>query len=276
MALRAPLTHVFRAALIALTLGAGSPSNPVLAGEAYTLGVFPHLPPRELEKVYAPMAADLAEALGRPVHFRSSSTYQKFMKKLDQQAFEIVFVQPFDYVRIADRFGYRPLATRGEPLRAIFTVEPDGPIEDIEDLRGKTVALPPKVAAVSYLVKGHLAKLGIDDVHYKYQRSHVSCMQQVLIGSAAACGTAAPALRFFEHRMDTQLDVVAKTQPIPHTLFAVSPRVPAAEQKLVRDRIVSWADSEAGRKLLSRGKLTPFKRIDDSDYDIVREMLQHQ
>jgi phosphonate transport system substrate-binding protein len=242
--------------------------------KAYVLGVFPHLPPRELEKVFAPIAADLSKAVGRTVLFRSSSTYVKFMGNLDNEDYDIVFVQPFDYVVAADRHGYIPLATRDEPLETLVVVQKGSPITKLEDLRGKKIALPPKVAAVSYLLRAHLQKKGIKpgrDVSLSYHRSHVSCMQQVIIGAADACATAAPALRFFANKMKVEMVIIDRTTSIPHTLFAVHPRVPKADRDRLLQTILSWGQSKQGRQLLQRGRLKPFIRVTDEDYDIVRE-----
>jgi phosphonate transport system substrate-binding protein len=238
-----------------------------------TLGVFPHLPPRELEKVYAPIAALLSETLGKKVNFRSSSSYRKFMKKLDQQAFDIVMVQPFDYVRIADRFGYEPIATRDEALATIVVVPLDSALANLEGLKGKKVALPPSVAAVSLLLKAALKEKGLqaDDVQISYHRSHISCMQQVVIGAVDACGTAAPALRFFTKKMHTKLKIIAETRKIPHTLFAAHPRISVAEREKILQTLQTLHSTEDGRLLLQRGKLKPFIPINDQDYDVVRE-----
>ncbi|KPJ94799.1 MAG: hypothetical protein AMJ53_04555 [Gammaproteobacteria bacterium SG8_11] len=236
-----------------------------------TLGVFPHLPPRELEKVYAPIAAVFSEALGKKVRFRSSSSYKKFMDKLDQQAFDIVMVQPFDYVRIADSFGYVPIATRDEALATIVVVPQDSALTDLASLKGKKVALPPSVAAVSLLLKAALKEQGLnDDVQISHHRSHISCMQQVVIGAVDACGTAAPALRFFMDKMDTQLKIIAETRKIPHTLFAAHPKISAAERDKILQALQSLSATEEGRQLLKRGKLKPFVPVNDHDYDVVR------
>jgi phosphonate transport system substrate-binding protein len=237
-----------------------------------TLGVFPHLPPRELEKVYAPIAALLSEALGRKVQFRSSSSYQKFMKKLDQQAFDIVMVQPFDYVRIADKFGYVPIAARDEALSAIVVVPMDSALTNLESLKGKKVALPPSVAAVSLLLKAALKEKGMQagDVQISHYRSHISCMQQVVIGAVDACGTAAPALRFFADKMDTKLKIIAETRKIPHTLFAAHPKISAGEREKILQTLKAMSATENGRRLLQRGKLKPFIPVTDQAYDVVR------
>lgn len=241
----------------------------------YLMGVFPHLPPRELEKVFAPMAADLAEVINHDILFRSSTTYEKFTARLDKQEFDIAFVQPFDYVRAADNHGYLPLATRTQRLSAILVAKPESRLTDSASLKGKGISLPPESAAVSHLVKNHLMKKGLDlatDIRISHHRSHISCMQQVLIGAADACGTAAPALRFFEKRMKVKLKTVMRTMDIPHALFSIHPRVPKKEREKIRQRILNWANTEKGRALLKRGSLKPFVAISDADYDIVRKM----
>ena len=243
----------------------------------YIMGVFPHLPPRELEKIYAPMAADISRVIGKPVIFRTSSSYQKFMEQLDNQEFDIAFVQPFDYIRIADKYGYTPLATRQEMLSAILVIQQDSSIQSIKDLNGKTIALPPVVAAVSYLIKNHLLKNGLktgEDVTIVHTHSHVSCMQKVLSGKADACGTAAPALRFFEYKMKVSLRAIGRTRSIPHTLFSIHPRVPAEHVKAIKELILGWFKSDKGKKMLSRGRLKPFRSVSDSDYDVVREIAR--
>jgi phosphonate transport system substrate-binding protein len=241
----------------------------------YLLGVFPYLAPRELEKMYSPVAADYSQAIDATVLFRTNTSYKSFMENLDKQRYDIVFVQPFDYVAIADKHGYRPLATRSKPLPAIFVVKPDSGVTRVEDLRGKTIALPPEVAAISYLIKNHLSEKGIDpekDVTIKHFDSHGSCMRNVLIGTVDACGTAPPALRFFQSKMHTELKVIAKTKLIPNSIFAVHPRVPQEVVEKLRNRIATWQNTPEGKALLDVLKVEMFVPAQDSEYEGVREM----
>ena len=269
---------IFIIILISLSmLAIGTATRAAEDKKEYVMGVFPHLPPRELEKVFSPMAADISKAVGKPVIFRTSSTYQKFMEQLDKQVFDIAFVQPFDYVRAADKYGYQPLATRKETLSAVIVTKQDSPLNSINDLQNKTIALPPKVAAVSHLIEDHLTSNNLitdKNIKLTYHRSHVSCMQQVLIGAADACGTAAPALRFFQHKMKVTLKTIAESKAIPHTLFAVHPRIPAADKDKIQQRIMSWGKTVEGKKMLERGKMKPLQPIKDEEYNIVRQMAK--
>lgn len=262
--------------LLATTFYVNMPTVKAANKKEYILGVFPHLPPRELEKVFSPMAADISKVIGRPVIFRTSSTYKKFMQQLDKQVFDIAFVQPFDYIRAADKYGYLPLATRQEVLSAIIVTQGDK-ITHVKHLKGKSISLPPKVAAVSHLVKDFLTnnKLTIGkDVKLSYHKSHVSCMQQVLIGKTDACGTALPALRFFQHKMKVKLNIIGKSRDIPHTLFSIHPRVPGETRNKIQKQILNWGKTEQGMMLLRHGRLKPLRKIKDSDYDVVRHMAK--
>lgn len=244
-------------------------------GKSYLMGVFPYLAPRELEKMYSPIAANFSSTINKNILFRTSSTYKKFMSNLDKQIYDIVFVQPFDYVEIADKYGYRPLVTRNKPLPAILVVKPDSQYKNVEDLRGKTISLPPPVAAMSYLIKDYLKKNGLDpatDVTIVHHRSHASCMRSVLLGKAQACGTAGPAVRFFQEKMKVKLKVIAKTKGIPSTLFAVHPRVSEQERKNLLQKISTWPNTDDGKKLLKGTKVEKFVPIENKAYDGVRVM----
>ncbi len=261
----------------AVTIVAGAAARRSQAQSALHFGVFPYIAPRVIERIYAPIGAEFSRVLSREILFRTASSYTRFMKNLNLQMYDIVFVQPFDYVEIADRYGYRPLATRDKRLPAILVVKSGTRLDGIQSLRGRTIGLPPKVAAISYMVKSHLKRNGLvpgRDVYIKHFRSHGSCMHNVLVGSVVACGTAPPAVRVFQSRMKVRLQVIARTPSISNSLFAVHPRVPAAQVEALRRAILSWPQSAKGRELLKGAKVGAFVAVDDAQYDEVRRMAR--
>ncbi len=240
----------------------------------YIFGVFPYLPPRDLEQVFAPIAAEFTRVLGRNVQFTSSSSYEIYATRIDSEEFDIAFMQPFDYVRAADQHRYLPLAARGEPLKALIVTAPDSPVKTLEDLRGKRISLPPSDSAVSHLVRAYLRKNGFvpdKDVTLAYHRSHVSCMQQVLIDASAACGTALPALRYFKGRMKVEMHPILESDVIPHTLFTAHSRVSAKDRAVLLEIITSWSKTPEGKVILERGKMIPFVPVTNDAYDVVRK-----
>jgi len=271
------ISFTLAASLLAVGGVTAAQSDQASNNKEYLMGIFPYLAPRELEKMYSPIAADFSNSLNRDVLFMTSSTYKKFMGNLDKQMYDIVFVQPFDYVAIADKYGYRPLVVRNKPLPAIIVVKPDSGVNSVADLKGKTISLPPAVAAMSYLVKDYLEQNGIDpekDVTIEHHRSHASCMRSVVIGNAEACGTAPPALRFFQDKMKAELKTIVKTKGIPSSLFAIHPRVTEEERKQLMKQIATWPATDEGRKLLKSTKVEKFIEIEDKAYDGVRVMAK--
>jgi phosphonate transport system substrate-binding protein len=244
---------------------------------SYSLGVFPHLPPRDLEKVFAPLAGDLGKAVHKKVLLNSSATFDKFAANLDEEEYDIAFVQPFDYIRAADEHGYLPLATRKEKLSAIIVTRQDSPLKSLNDLRGKKLALPPSNSAVSRLLRAYLWKNGINpdrDIELIHFRTHFSCMQQVIIGEVVACGTAPPTRRYFEGKYNVILPVIAETRGIPHALWIVHKRVPLKDRKILLQRILSWGKTKEGRRMLADGRLAPYVPVTDAAYDVVRKLAK--
>ena len=271
---------MLRAAVLAVatwSLGAAFASAPA-AGQTeakapYRLGVFPYLPPARIEEAYAPVAADFAEALDREVLLRTKTTFAAWFEEVQAQRYDIVFIQPFDYVNAFDRYGYLPLARGSDPLSAILVVLDDSPLTEIFQLRGTIVALPPASAAVSYLTKDAIIEAGLEpgrDVTVKHFKNHDSCLQQVVIGAADVCGTARAVVRDFVARRPVAFRELAVTRAIPHVLFAVHSRVSDEDREAIRRVIVGWHETEQGRQWRASLGHT-FVPALDADYDIVRE-----
>jgi phosphonate transport system substrate-binding protein len=262
----------------AIALALGCAQAPA-ADKPYEFGVFPHLPLAKLRQLYDPIATDFEVKLGRQVWLSSKADYSAFRAALVKESYDIAFVQPFDYVDAHDRHGYLPLARRAPNLEALILVRPDSPFKSLRDLKGKIVANPPVEAAVSHLTTMALRDAGIDPatgVTRDYGRSHFTCMQSVLIGTADACGTARQALLHFERekQMSSRFRVLYKTVPIPHTLFVVHRRVPKRDRDILLHAILAWGKTEEGRKIIEDGQFFPFVEAKDVDYDVVRQHVR--
>lgn len=243
--------------------------------QAYRFGVFPHLPPSRLEHVYLPMALDFRRALGRDIEFRASGSFERFSERLAAETYDIVLLQPFDYVWAHDQHGYLPIAHRSEELTSIIIVKNDSAIQSLDDLRGKVIANPPENAAVSFLTRQALRSAGLHpgkDVTLRYVRSHYSCFQKVLIGKADACGTARQSMRLAEPQIKNGFRIIYETPPIPQVLFAVHARVPERDRERIRDTVLGWATSRGGQKILAQGSMSPFVPASDDEYDSVRDI----
>jgi len=246
--------------------------------DGYRLGVFPYLPVLMIDRVFGPVAAQLAEDLGRPVHLKTKPDFEKFLAELREESYDIILVHPFFYIEAHDRHRYLPLARVEEPLTGVVMVREGDRLETLADLKGKTLALPPALAAVSELVKLALFKTGlVPDVHVRLEhyRSKPSCLHAVAAGRAAACGLPRFALAQIDPDNDLELRPVFETEAVSNFVFAVHARVPEADRTNLCNSILAWPFTAAGRSILAGGAWSRFVPARDQDYDPVRRYRRH-
>jgi ABC-type phosphate/phosphonate transport system substrate-binding protein len=269
------------AALVALVCLAivAAPVDPTGAGQAnglagFRFGVFPYLPALTIDRIFGPIAASFAAELGRPVHLKTSSTFEKFADQLDQQTYDIIFVHPFLYVQAADRSNYLPLARLEGQLSAAALVRSERPWRTWSDLAGRVVGLPPALAAVSELAKIALVDAGLmpgTETTLRHYRTKAACVQAVSIGTADVCVLPRFVLPQIKALGDGKLRVMAATPPINHLVFATHARMPDFDRKELLALILSWPDTEQGRAILATGSWPRFIAARDEDYAQVRD-----
>jgi ABC-type phosphate/phosphonate transport system substrate-binding protein len=251
----------------ASTAMANDAANPA-PKTAYRLGVFPYLPALTIDRIYGPMAEAFSLELNRLVKLRTKSTFENFQDAIVEQSYDLLFVHPFFFVDAVDHHGYLPLARLNRPLRAVLVAAEDSATVGIEDLVGSTIGLPPKLAAVSHLIKSALMEAGIRpglDVGTRHFRNKASCLQAVHSGAIAACGVPAFILSDVSAFAEQPLRTIFEAPPVNHFAFAVHNRVPEEERNRLKALILAWNQEGNGTKKLE------FAPISDDDYVSIRD-----
>jgi phosphonate transport system substrate-binding protein len=254
------------------------------AKNEYVLGVFPFLPSANLEGIFAPIAAELSKALGKPVRLRLTSSYDTFVQALQDQSFDIVHIHPFDYVQFGRQKGYHPLVARSEDLFALFSVKNGSPLARLSDLKGKRLGTPPATGAVTYLALDAVHKAGLTpgkDLTVRNFPNHLACLQQLQIGSIDSCATSSGTLKTFESQFGLSVKRIGHSISIPHTLFAAQSRIPAADREIIRKTLLASSlaqvDPHLRQLFIETGNANTgnyFKAVSDKDYDSARRILK--
>jgi len=252
--------------------------------ERLTFGVFPFVQTARIERLFAPMAARFGEVLGVPVAVRSSTSMRQFRERIEQQRYDLIFIQPFDYTRFAAGSNYIPLAswtfkgTRDHPgkLNAVFVVRKDSPILSLNDLQGKKIVAPPRESAIAILGELELRKQFPKQViTVGYSPDHLSCLQQVASRHADVCICAGPPLAIFRNKHSVPLRVIHMSRWLPSSLYAVNKRIPEAQRQELRRELLSWKIDHANdRQYLLNGVWSSLCPASDTDYDPVRRLWQ--
>lgn len=276
--------------LVWLVLSTGALTGPATAQEdsdesrsPLVFGVFPFVASSALEEGFGPFLAQLQEELGRPVSLRTTRRYDQFMHALEAGRFDIAYVQPFDYVRLAQQVGYEPLGRRQRPLRADVVVSARSAIQNVDELRGRILGLPPKVAAVSYLARGLLRRRGLDDsadadskdgVRLKYFRTHDSCLQALLLRSVDACAVGDTLAEAFAAKMGRRLRIIEQTPSIPPSLLVVHRRLGKERIAALRAWLPDLEPAPETAQILGLGAGRRLLVPSPADYEPVRRIWQ--
>jgi len=264
--------------LLVQPLAAGAEAK--AAVQPYIMGVFPFVPTTTIEGIFAPLAAELSQALGRPVKVRSASSFDKFTDELKNRVFDIAFIQPFDYARLAKSAGLLPLASRNDIFNSCIVVRDDSPAHEMVDLKGIKMGMPPKSAAVSVLNSIVVKKAGLTpgkDITFVFLASHQACLQQLVIGNVAACGVSPASVRLAELQLKTTFRLITESPAIPPSLFVVKKELPHKDRDTML-RVLLTTDlagvrPELRSKFFESGH-KPFRKATDREYDVVRAMMK--
>jgi len=256
-------------------------SGAIAASQQYTMGVFPFMPVANIEGLFAPIARDIGDKLQKKVALASAGSFDKFTQEIKEKKYEIAFVQPFDYVQVAKAAGYLPLAARTDILASDIVVKEGSPIKKIQDLKGKTLGMPPENSAMSHLNRHLLFSVGLrpgKDVTFKYLASHLACLQQLVIGDLDACGVSPPVIRLAKTQLKASFTLIHSSPILPSPLFVVRGDIPPDEQKKIKQVLLTTTlesvKPELREMFFTGGQKHPFAETTDKDYDKVRALLK--
>ncbi|GAB4387610.1 MAG: hypothetical protein Kow0025_02170 [Thermodesulfovibrionales bacterium] len=246
---------------------------------ALWVGVLPLQSPTKLANMFLPLCDYLSENLGIEVVFVTAPDFTRFMQRYEAGFYDIVYSNPYQYVRARNRQGYSVFAkVAGEPFVGIFIARKDWGQKAFnpDNLRGKTIAfVHPFAWASALMTSAHLLDRGIDpgrDMTVKYVGSQDSVILAVENGMAEIGGTWRPSLRLMD-RMEDDIMVIEETEPQPQMPLSAHPRVAPDVVDRLRGLLVELAGTEEGKEILKRLELPMgFEPASDAEYDAVRNL----
>jgi phosphonate transport system substrate-binding protein len=236
-------------------------------GNDYIFGAFPYFPPKRLAHQLAPIPLAFSKALGKTVHFRTTTSFNSFMDNLEASLYDIVLIQPFDYQR-AIKSGYLPLAQLDGRIAATFYVTKDSTLKNLQSLLGKTVAMPPAETAVSRLGIMYLNKHNLihgENITIQYRRSHDSCINQLLNKQVAACASTYQVLQMMPDKM-AHVRILDKSPSIPSVLLMAHHNLSQTQRDTLKQTILSWKNTTEGQEILQAMHYDAFVPFVKRDY----------
>lgn len=247
------MTNIFRLGVLMLVTLAGSVAAAGADEPTFTVAIAPQFAPLQIYRDWTPVLAHLEQATGYHFQLRVYEQLPRFEAELAQGIPDLAYMNPYHIVMVKQAQDYRPLIRDGSTrLSGVLVVLRDGPIKNIADLNGKTIAFPsPNAFGASLYMRAQLAEKEGLTINPVYGVNHQSVYRQVMAGDALAGGGVESTLRKEPEAVQTQLRVIYTTPGVAPHPFAAHPRVPVAAAKKIADALLAMGSDAEGSKLLA-------------------------
>lgn len=237
--------------------------------------VVPQFPAAEIHSTWKPVLRRLEEQTGSKFELVIAASIPDFEQSLFLGQPDFAFLNPYHMVLARRTQGYIPLVRDNEKmLTGILVVPRDGPVKQIADLQGRTLAFPaPNAFGASLYLRALLAEKHKLTIRPAYVKTHSNAYRHVLTGEAAAAGGIRVTLDHEAADVRERLRVLYETPAsAPHPI-AAHPRVPAGLREKFSAAVVSLVREDAGAALLKAVQMgQPVPADYRRDYQALQEL----
>ena len=233
------------------------PMLPALAAAAdapLRLGIVPYLTPRRLVTLYRPLNALLERTLERPVVISSAPSYASHLERLRAGEYDVT-ADSLPIARIATReLGHVALARTRVALLPVLVRAADRPLANVAALRGGTVVVSDRLAALTLIGLRYLRDHGLapgQDVRVVSAGTHANAFNRLLAGEADAAVVSRTAIRQLEPALVERTAIMAELpSALAAVVYHVAPRL-AVEAGRLSEAMLEFAErSPEGRAFI--------------------------
>ena len=232
-------------------------------------GLLPYLSTTALIKTWRPFADLIEKTLHKKVIIKTAPDFRLFIQRTAEGRYDLLMTAPHFAALAVKTHGYQIIAGHNNDLTGDIVVAKNAVFQSINDLRGKTLATPDPLAAVSILAELTLKQHGLapnKDIRIKTTASHNTALVDVAEGRAAA----AVAVGGLYRRLNAsnkfgQLRKLATTGKIPHIMYIANPSFSEDDIRKLRNVLIDPAPGSPAAKVIRLLK----KQFNGGDISIV-------
>jgi len=256
----------------------------VVEKPALHIGLVPERDIFQLRKRYQVLTGYLSKRLGRPVDIVTVNTYQAVLQDFAEQKMDAAFLGSLVAVLAVDRLGARvlvkPVDEAGvSTYRGVIFVRPDSPIQRIEDLAGRSVAMVKTTYAGDLFPVWEMYRTDINHSATPPRRvwvgTHDDVISETLSGRVEAGAVKNLRLEAFEaSHPDAKLRRLATSAPVPHDAFVVRGDVGETFAAQIRDVMLAMDKDPEGAKALAGFGAARFVPCSTEEYAPIYDMIE--
>jgi phosphonate transport system substrate-binding protein len=242
-------------------------------------GVVPYQSPKDIVKMYAPLAAALEKKLGKKIKLSSATDNRAFLAKARAGEYDLLLTTPVLFYKLRPS-GYRVIA-RGEPsFYGGVIVRKDSEITTIEQLQGKRIAAIGEHSYGGYrFLLPQLVEKGVDpqrEVEFQFL-DKVSIIIYGVVNRTVDAGILQLDTLDIPSFADVrgQLRVISRSPEIPRFPFIVNKDLDGAAIAAIQEALSSLsADRPEDLAILNAMQISRIVAATNADYEQFYELVK--
>lgn len=229
-----------------------------------------------------PLAEYLTQKTGLTITPLFVDNFQAYELAVLNGKIDLGYQNPLVYVKIDNMHEAIAMAVQGvggEKFRGIIITRKDAPYQKFSDLVGKKIMIVGKTSAGGFLSQKNTAREQGLDINKDFEIEVAADNQQenviiaVSVGDVDAGFIRESALhKADKYIMPGSVKVIEKTAWLPNWPFSLKRDMPIEDRNAI---LRALTDLPEGSKVLEAMGLTSFKQTSDSQYDVMRSILNN-
>lgn len=229
-------------------------------------GIFPYVTSGQLMAYHHPLKAYLESRLRRPVELVTAPDFAEFVARTQKGEYDLILTAPHMGRLAEKRDGYRRLAMTAHEVQGIFLARRDAGIRSVADLKGRKIMMAEPLSAIYQMATDHLKSQGLvagRDLDVVPTGTHNNALYAPVRDEADAAVTGALLWANADDAVRSALVEIGRTRAVPGFALMAHPRLPPALHEELRDLLLNFGNTPAGKEYFRVTRMGALREIDD-------------
>jgi phosphonate transport system substrate-binding protein len=203
---------------------------------------------------YRPLADIIEKSLGSRVVISFVRNFDALEAGMKSGEFDLVMARPSDYpARGVRDYGYSLVATSKPDGQCVFIVEKSSPIKSLQEIKGRTIIFPEKIAYMSKFCTAELRDKGIkvstENIKYAREQGAVAWSVENKLVDVGAIASYSAAAKTWEKNGQR---ILHKAAGRPFSPLIAGQRIPQNKLSKLQAELAELDQSDEGKKVLAK------------------------
>ncbi|MBL8523259.1 MAG: PhnD/SsuA/transferrin family substrate-binding protein [Betaproteobacteria bacterium] len=202
---------------------------------------------------YRPLADVMEKALGKQVVISFVRSFDALEAGMKKGEFDLVMARPSDYpARGVRDYGYTLVANSKPDGQCLFIVEKSSPLKTVNEIKGRNIIFPEKIAYMSKFCTAELRDKGInvatEKITYAKEQGAVGWSVENKLSEVGGVASYSGVAKNWEKGGQR---VLHKSVPQPYSPLIAGKRIPADKLAKLKNALAELDKTDAGKKVLA-------------------------